>query len=377
MGKLTVFEQKNHLGVNAAAEAEQQRAIAETQASMMIAKRFPRDPVEAIDRILNACTRQGLAEEALYSYSRGGTDISGVSIHLAKAVAQNWGNIQHGIRELSQSNGESTVEAFAWDLETNTKEVKIFQVPHVRYSKAKGYTKLEDPRDIYELIANNGARRLRACILGVIPGDVVENARKQCESTLASKADTSPEAVKKMVEAFAAFGITPEMIKIRIQRQLDSINPAQIIQLRKIYNSLKDGMSKPGDWFDMKASEVTPEKKPIGGKLDAFTGEVTEPSDSTSSPLKTHISQDEERPEPTGNIKVGTTSDGKADWQTFGDALREQVIAAPDKEAIVKLEKKYETQLKNMQRDAPDTYSFVQKTIELYKSTFSNQKEKQ
>lgn len=362
--QLTVFEQRNQLGMNAAAEAEQQRAIAETQASMMIAKRFPRDPVDAIDRILNACTRQGLAEEALYSYNRGGTDISGVSIHLAKAVAQNWGNIQHGIRELSQGNGESTVEAFAWDLETNTKEVKIFQVPHVRYSRNKGYTKLEDPRDIYELIANNGARRLRACILGVIPGDVVENARKQCESTLASKADTSPDAVKKMVEAFAAFGVTPEMIKIRIQRQLESINPAQIIQLRKIYNSLKDGMSKPMDWFDMKANEVVTEGKPKESKLDAFTGEVMEPSDSNNSPLKTHIPGDAV-PEktPPEKLKIGIKEDGTPDWQSFAVALREQIIAAPDANGLTKLRNSYSTQIKNMERDAP----------ELYKATFESQ----
>lgn len=248
---------------NAAAESEQQRAIAETQAAMMIAQKFPRDEKASMDRIMNACTRPGLAEVALYSYSRGGSDITGPSIRLAEAIAQNWGNLQYGVRELSQSNGESTVEAFAWDLETNTKQVKIFQVPHVRYSKSKGNTRLEDPRDIYELIANNGARRVRACILGIIPGDVIEMAQKQCDLTLTTKTDTSPEAVKKMLEAFAAYKVTSEMIEARIQRRLDSVNPAQIVQLRKIYNSLKDGMSKPADWFDMTLSAkaaVEPEK---------------------------------------------------------------------------------------------------------------------
>ena len=42
-------------------------------------------------------------------------------------LAQNWGNIQYGIRELSSENGESTVEAFAWDVETNTRQTKVFR----------------------------------------------------------------------------------------------------------------------------------------------------------------------------------------------------------------------------------------------------------
>jgi hypothetical protein len=139
-------------------------------------------------------------------------------------------------------------------LETNTRQTKTFQVKHYRHTKKGGYG-LTDPRDIYEMVANQGARRLRACILGVIPGDVVEAAVNQCEATLKAKADISPDAVKKMVEVFAPYGVTQEMIEARIQRKLDSITPAQIISLRKVYNSLKDGMSKPGDWFDAPLEE--------------------------------------------------------------------------------------------------------------------------
>jgi len=233
-------------------EVEQQRAMAEVQSAIVLAKKFPRNQIEAMDRIAVACQRPGLAEQALYTYSRGGTEITGPSIRLAEAIAQNWGNLQFGIKELEQRNGESTVEAFAWDVETNTRQVKTFQVKHERHTK-KGSYKLEDSRDIYELIANQGARRLRACILGVIPGDVIEAAVAQCEQTQKAKADASPEALKKLVAAFEVFKITKEQIEKRIQRRLDTITPAQIIQLRKIYNSLKDGMSTPADWFEMSA----------------------------------------------------------------------------------------------------------------------------
>lgn len=247
---------------NAVADVESARAVAETQGAMVIAKRFPRDPIAALDRILNTCTRPTLAEGALYTYARGGTDITGPSIRLAEALAQNWGNMQFGIRELEQQGGQSTVEAFAWDVETNTRQVKTFQVKHERHTKSKGVTKLTDPRDIYELVANQGARRLRACILGVIPGDVVESAVKQCELTLHTKAEVTAERIKSLLEKFAEYSVTKEQIEKRIQRKLDAMTPGQLVSLGKIFNSLKDGMSTPAEWFEGVKVESTSTAKP-------------------------------------------------------------------------------------------------------------------
>lgn len=233
----------------ATGDSEQSRAIAEVQSAMVIAKRFPRDERSAMDRILNSCDRPTLANSALYSYSRGGSDITGPSIRLAEALAQNWGNIQFGIRELEQRDGESTIEAFAWDVETNTRQERQFQVRHERHTR-QGAKLLTDPRDIYELVANQGARRLRACILGVIPGDVAEAAVSRCEQTMKANADCSSDAMKKMVDAFTQYGVTKQQIEKRIQRRLDAIQPAQVVNLKKIYASLRDGMSAASDWFE-------------------------------------------------------------------------------------------------------------------------------
>ena len=234
---------------NALAAVQASREVAEVQAAMIIARQFPRDHMYATEKIVNACMRPALAEKALYTYSRGGQDISGPSIRLAETMAQYWGNIQFGVRELEQGDGVSTVEAFAWDIETNVREIKIFHVAHERHTK-KGVTKLTDPRDIYELVANQGSRRLRSCILGIIPGDVQESAIEQCEQTLKASADTSPKAQEALLAKFAEFGIQKPQIEKRIQRRIDSIQPAQVVDLRKIYCSLRDGMSNPSDWFE-------------------------------------------------------------------------------------------------------------------------------
>jgi hypothetical protein len=227
----------------------QQREIAEVQAAMLIARMNPRNEKAALNRILDACTRPSLAESALYSYNRGGTEITGPSIRLAEVLAQNWQNMDFGIRELEQRDGESTVEAFCWDVQNNVRQRKVFQVAHIRVSKSKGYVSLTDPRDIYEMVANQGARRLRACILGVVPGDVIESAVKQCETTLHAKGKITSDRLKSLVDKFTELGVTKEMIEKRIQRHLEAMTPTLFVQLGKIYNSLKDGMSVTADWF--------------------------------------------------------------------------------------------------------------------------------
>lgn len=257
---------------NAGAEAENQRAIAEIQSAMIIAKRFPRNQVEAMDRILQAFTRPSLAETAMYQYARGGQDVTGPSIRAAETIAQCWGNVQFGIRELEQRRGESTVEAFAWDIEANTRSVKVFQVRHERHTR-KGVTNLEDPRDIYELTANQGARRLRACILSVIPGDVVEAAIRQAETTLRTKVEVTPDLIKSLVEKFDAIGVPKSALEARIQRRMDVITPGLVVQLGKIYNSINDGMSQASDWFDIAPAEE-PAKEPPVSRTEQVAGKL-------------------------------------------------------------------------------------------------------
>lgn len=274
---------------NAMTEVKAQREASEIQAMVFMAKQFPRNQIQAADRIINACTRQTLADSAVYSYPRGGQNIEGPSIRLAEVLAQNWGNLDFGIRELSQENGVSTVEAYAWDLETNVRQAKVFQVVHKRVSKGGAKT-LTDPRDIYEMVANQGSRRLRACILSVIPGDIVEAALAQCSITQAASVGTKPEEVKetirKLTEAMGKFGITAENIQNRYQCRLEAIRPAQIVELRKIYTSLKDGMSKPSDWFAIQEVKKS-DAQDLNAMVEAQPVEKTEPEPVEKAPQPT------------------------------------------------------------------------------------------
>lgn len=251
MSQDALMKRDGSLQERSVAGIQGERAMQEVKAMIWMAKSYPRDETVCIQRILKACERRSLAEGSTYEYPRGGVKVIGPSIRLAEVIAQNWWNIDFGIRELSQEEGSSEVEAYAWDLETNVRQTKTFAVPHLRYKKGGKSKKLDDPRDIYEMVANQGARRLRACILGIIPGDIVEAAVERCEETLA-KIDQNPleKRVAVMIEKFAKFGVMPEMIEAKLGHNLDAITQHELINLGKIHNSLRDGMSKVDDWFE-------------------------------------------------------------------------------------------------------------------------------
>lgn len=266
------------------ASTEGARAIAEVQAAMVIARNNPREPMRAIDLIVQDCTRPGLAEKALYTYARGGTDITGPSIRLAEAIALRWGNLNYGVRELEQRTGESVMQAYCWDVEANVRREMTFTTPHARDTK-RGRTELTDARDIYEATANVGARRLRACILGVIPGDVVDAAVEQVETTLKTRVQVTPELLKALVEKFAAYGVSKAQIEARIQRRIDAMTPALVVSLGKIYNSLKDGMSAAADWFEPveQAADSAAPKKGVEGLKDKLKKAKPEAAEMPSS----------------------------------------------------------------------------------------------
>ncbi len=238
---------------------EASRAIAEAQGKLVIAKRFPRDEVSAYAKAMEACQRLKMAEKAFYAFPRGGQTVKGPTIRFAEELARCWGNIDYGIKELSQDDGKSEMQAYAWDLETNAQSVQNFTNPHQREQGKKMVT-LTSQRDIYENNANMATRRLRARILAILPSWFVEDCIAECEKTLAGQNDTPlVDRVKKMVVQFARFGVTQEQIEHRLKRKIDTMNVDDFTEYIGIYNAIKQNESKVSDWFEAEkeASELT------------------------------------------------------------------------------------------------------------------------
>lgn len=276
LAAITEFEQKEPTARTVGAELVASREAQEVQVAMVAAKRFPRDVYASYNRIIQDCKRRTLAEKAMYEYPRGGQTVSGPSIHLARSIARSWGNLDSGFKVLEQSQKESTVMAYCWDLETNYRETKVFTVQHVRETK-KGAYPLTDSRDVYELIANQAARRERSCILSVIPQDVVDAAVGQCNATLQSDGKmTKEDAVREIIRLFQEqYGVSKDMLENYIGRKAEAFTNQSVVRLRGVYMAIKDGTASAEQYFDMSSvapvqeiPQETPASKPAQVGLD-------------------------------------------------------------------------------------------------------------
>lgn len=254
------------------------RSAQEVQAMVVMAKKFPRNTVAAEKRILDACKRKGLAEVSQYSFNKGGL-VEGPSIRLAEVLAQNWGNLDYGVTELDRKDGVSTMMAYCWDIETNVRKTQVFTVKHWRDTKAGGY-KLKEERDVYEVTANNGSRRVRNCILAIIPGDIVDAAIAQCDKTMAASNGDKPmkERIAEMVKQFERFEVTQDLIEKFLGHPLtvERVTESEMLRLRKIFITLQDKVSKPDDYFLMPKSNQVGEGNPLKDRVAALTQGVNE-----------------------------------------------------------------------------------------------------
>jgi hypothetical protein len=266
-------------------------AVAREQAEVLVrvqmARLNPRDEDAAIERILKACRRLSLAQQAFYEYPRGKIMVRGPSIRLAEVLAINWGNLAFSIRELERRPGESDMLASCWDLQTNTSAVRCFVACHRRDTQGGGVD-LTDERDIYELTTNLAARRLRAAILEMIPADVVELAINECEKTLAaaprSRSGPKPKAapfttavpappetqVERMVDAFRDLGVSEKRLEVKLGHAIGRITKPEYVELVAVYNILK----AEGAGVDLVDFYLPLGDTPLE-EVDTETGEVT------------------------------------------------------------------------------------------------------
>lgn len=238
---------------------EQQRAIAEAQGQLILAKRFPRDLNGAYAELMEACKLPALAEVAFYTLPRGNKSVTGPSIRLAEEIARVYGNFQYGHRELSRDDKKSEVEVYAWDMEKNNYSKRQITVMHVMDTR-DGPRKLRDQKDIDDKIANVASKQVRGRILALVPKWLSEAAIAECRKTLAGTNDMPiGERVRKMTQAFAKFGVTVKHLETYLGHSLDAVDTDEIADLTGIFNAIKEG-AKIADYFgeveDLEAKEA-------------------------------------------------------------------------------------------------------------------------
>lgn len=253
---------------------EQARAIAEVQAAIVIAQRFPRDMGRANAEMREACARMALAERAFYRVPNRG---NGPSVHLARELVRVWGNVDYGVRELRRDDvaGESEVQAFAWDQQTNVRSTRTFVVPHARM-KAGKREKLIDLGDIYLSNQNVGARAVRECIFTILPMTFTDEAQTLCRSTLENgEGKPLEQRVADMIAGFRGIGITVDQLEQKLDRKRSAWSAADVAQMAITFTSItRDGLDKDEEF---PPKRVTPDEvsgKPTGptqAEIDAHT----------------------------------------------------------------------------------------------------------
>lgn len=252
-------------GGSQAAAVEHSRAVAEVQAAVTVAQKVPRDIGRVTAEMQDTAKRLAVAKNAFYEMPRAGGKVTGSTVHLARELARIWSNIDYGVRELRRDDaaGESEIQAFAWDQQTNTRSTRSFIVPHERMVK-KQRSKLTDLGDIYLNNQNIGARAVRECIFTILPQWFTAEAEDLCRQTL-EKGEGEPleKRVDRMLSAFNGLGVTEKMIADRLGRPRTAWGAGDLRELQTVHGTLSRG--------EATIKELFPEQE----QVDKLTGELT------------------------------------------------------------------------------------------------------
>lgn len=294
--------------VSQATAIEQSRAVAEVQAAVLVAQQNRRNKPIAVEEMREACAQHSVAERAFFKFPRAGQTVSGPSVHLARELARCWGNIQFGVTELRRDDdkGESEMQAFAWDLETNARNSSTFIVPHKKDTK-QGARQLTEMRDIYENNANNGARRLREAIFSVLPGWFIEEAQSICTQTLQGGGGVPlAQRIANSIAHFSQIGVDQARLEAKVGRTSDKWTEHDVAELGVSFNSIKNG--------EVQRDEEFPQQRVSAAEI----------AQSTAPKAETETEEKAPAPKPATAADVRKLTDaltivgvGEAEWPAF------------------------------------------------------------
>ena len=252
----------DHHGTSQATQIEQSRAVAEVQAAVTVAIANPRNVKRALDEMREICRIRSVAENAFFRFGRGGQQVTGPTVHLARELARAWGNITYGIVELSRNDvrGESEMMASAWDMQTNTRAATTFIVKANRDTK-EGKKRLTDERDIYENNSNMGARRVREQIFAVLPQWFRDEAIDICNATLRDGGGVPlPQRISQAIDKFGEQGVSLDLLERKLGRSSNDWTGHDLAALMVVWKSVERGESTFSAEF------------PVGGRADSESG---------------------------------------------------------------------------------------------------------
>jgi len=246
----------------------QQRAEFDVQ--ITTAKAFPRD----LTRVKNDCIAlvtmdKETAESCRYVLPRGGKNISGGSVHLARILIQQYGNVRVDSKIKAITENEIISEGVAFDLQSNYAvkvEVRksILQNEYVKGKKTGKKVRMNE--DMITVTGNAAnAIAFRQAVFAVVPKSIVDACYNAAVQLLTGDLSSEAKLIgarKKALEHFKDnFNASEDdVLKILGLNSINQIKAEQIADLRGIIQSLRDG--------DISADNLFGRNKPENVKAD-------------------------------------------------------------------------------------------------------------
>jgi hypothetical protein len=215
------------------------KAVIDVQIST--AKAYPRNVKRAIDNSIALVTMdKETASTCTYSVPRGGKSITGPSVHLAKILAQNWGNMRVEAKVISIEGRQLTSQAIAFDLENNL-AIKV-EVKRSIMSKNGRFN--DDMITVTGNAANSIA--LRNAVLSVIPKAVVDKVYNEAKKTITGDVSDKTKMIARRKQVLDGFKDTYEVTEAEClgaigKAAIDHITADDLVVLIGIAQAIKDG----------------------------------------------------------------------------------------------------------------------------------------
>lgn len=215
---------------------------ANVDSQVATAKQYPRDFRRSIDNsIVMATMDKETAQSCGYALPRGNKPITGPSVHLAKIIVSNWGNMRTEAKVVQITDTQIVSRGTAWDLETN-----VASAFEVRRSIIDKYGKRYS--DDMITVTGNAANAIayRNAVFSVIPKSVTDKIYRAAQDFITGDLSDEDKLTKTRAQWVAFFkneyGITEEeVIKLCGKQTIVQVRGNEIALLAGIYQSLKDG----------------------------------------------------------------------------------------------------------------------------------------
>lgn len=215
---------------------------ANVDSQVATAKQYPRNIKRCVDNSIVLATMDNESAQSMgYALPRGGKPIVGPSVHLAKLIVSNWGNMRTEAKVVQITDKEVISRGTAWDLENNV--ASAFEVRR-KITGKDGRRFSDDMITVTGNAANSIA--YRNAVFAVIPKGVVDKVYKAAQGYITGDLSDEDKLIKKrdaIVKGFADnYNITEEEVaKLAGKQVITAVKSEQISLLIGIAQSLKDG----------------------------------------------------------------------------------------------------------------------------------------